>query len=49
MEPWAREKVWLVWRYHQLLSGFLAKGHLPRVANGKGDNQGPDFYDLKIL
>ena len=21
----------LVWRYHQLLSGFLIKGHLPRV------------------
>ena len=22
----------LVWRCHQLLSGFLAKGHLPRVS-----------------
>ena len=22
----------LVWRYHQLLSGFLANAHLPRVS-----------------
>ena len=35
----------LVWRCHQLLSGFLAKGHLPRVAsvtsvaNYKDDNE----------
>ena len=36
----------LVWRCHQLLSGFLAKDHLPRVvasvtsvANDKGDNE----------
>ena len=32
----------LVWRYYQLLSGFLANDHLPRVprlsANDKGDN-----------
>ena len=36
----------LVWRYYQLLSGFLTKGHLPRVsrqsrlsANDKGDDE----------
>ena len=36
----------LVWRCHQLLSGFVTKGHLPRVsgqsrlsANDKGDNE----------
>ena len=33
----------LVWRCHQLLSGFLAKGHLLQVsrqsANDKGDNE----------
>ena len=35
-----------MWRCHQLLSGFLAKDHLPRVSrqsrlstNGKGDNE----------
>ena len=34
-----------VWRFNQLLSGFLAKGHLPRLscqsrlsANDKSDN-----------
>ena len=34
MEPWAAAKksFKLVWRCHQLLSGFLAKGHLPRVS-----------------
>ena len=33
MEPWAAaKKTLLVWRCHQLLSGFLAKGHLPRVS-----------------
>ena len=33
METWAAAKknFHLVWRCHQLLSGFLAKGHLPRV------------------
>ena len=33
MEPWAAAKknFQLVWRCHQLLSGFLAKDHLPRV------------------
>ena len=33
----------LVWRCHQLLSGFLARGHLPRMSlkstNDKGDNE----------
>ena len=36
----------LVWQCHQLLSGFLVNGHLPRVscqsclsANDKGDNE----------
>ena len=33
----------LVWRCHQLLSGFLANGHLPRMsclsANDKEDNE----------
>ena len=36
----------LVWRFHQLLSEFLAKDHLPLVlrqsrlsANDKGDNE----------
>ena len=33
----------LVWRCHQLLSGFLIKGHLPRASlqsnNDKGDNE----------
>ena len=35
MEPWAAAKknFQLVWRYHQLVSGFLAKGHLPRVSH----------------
>ena len=32
----------LVWRYYQLLSGFLVKRHFPRVSsqsvNNKGDN-----------
>ena len=35
-----------MWRCHQLLSGFLANGHLPRVspqsrlsASDKGDNE----------
>ena len=34
MEQWAAAKksFKLVWRCHQLLSGFLAKGHLPRVS-----------------
>ena len=34
METWAATKknFQLVWRCHQLLSGFLAKGHLPRVS-----------------
>ena len=40
MEPWAAAKNALRWR-HQLLSGFLAKGHLSRVsrllANDNGD------------
>ena len=44
MESWAKTKKhhMLVWRCHQLLSGFQAKGHLLRVsclsANDKGDN-----------
>ena len=30
-----------MWRCHKILSGFLAKGHLPRVSvtNDKGDNE----------
>ena len=48
MEPGpAAKKIFkLVWRYHQLLSGFLVKDHLPQVshqyclsANDKGDNE----------
>ena len=48
MEPWAvaKKSFKLVWRCHQLLSGFLAKVHLLRVsrqshvsANDKGDNE----------
>ena len=45
MEPWAAAKksFKLVWRCHQFLSGFLAKGYLPQsvtsVANDKGDNE----------
>ena len=48
MEPWAAAKksFKLVWRFHQLLSELLAKGHLLRVpslsclsANDKGDNK----------
>ena len=47
MEPWvATNKCFkLVWRCQQLLSGFLAIGHLPRASrqshlsnNDKGDN-----------
>ena len=41
-----KKKFKLVWRCHQLLSGFLAKGHLLRlslsvtsVANDKGDKE----------
>ena len=36
------KKIQLVWRCHQLLSGFLAKGYIPRVTsvtNDKGDNE----------
>ena len=34
MEPWAAaKKQLLVWRSHQLLCRFLAKGHLPRVSH----------------
>ena len=38
MEPWAAAKknFQLVWRCHQLMSGFLAKGHLPRVSRQSG-------------
>ena len=43
---WPKKLSKLVWRCHQLLSEFLAKGHLPRVslqphllANDKGDNE----------
>ena len=48
MEPWAavKKSFKLVWRCHHLLSGFLAKGHLPRVlcqsrllATDKGDSE----------
>ena len=48
MEYWTADKnaVKLVWRCHQLLSGFLAKGHFLRVsrqsrlsANDKGVNK----------
>ena len=45
IEPWAANKksFKLVWRCHQLLSGFLTKDHLPRVshqlANDKDDNE----------
>ena len=47
MESWAAEKSFkLVWRRHQLLSGFLTNGHLPRVSrqscltvNDEGDNE----------
>ena len=33
--PWnaARKAIKLVWQCHQLLSGFLAKGHLPQVSH----------------
>ena len=36
-----KKKLQLVWRCHQLLSGFLSKDHFPRVsvANDKGDNE----------
>ena len=38
--PWShglrKKKLQLVWRCHQLLSGFLAKGHLPRVSRQSG-------------
>ena len=43
MKPWAagKKSFNLMWRCHQLLSGFLAKGHLPQVllqsANDKED------------
>jgi len=34
--PWSNwlrpKKIQLVWKCHQVLSGFLAKGHLPRVS-----------------
>ena len=47
MEPCCYQKSCkLVWRCHQLISEFLAKGHLPRMchqsrlrANDKGDNE----------
>ena len=34
MESWAvaKKSFKLVWRWHQLLSGFLANGHLSRVS-----------------
>ena len=34
MEPWtvAKKSFKLVWRCHLLLSGLLAKGHLPRMS-----------------
>ena len=43
MELWAAaKKLKLVWQCHELLSGFLANGPVPRVsrmsANDKGDN-----------
>jgi hypothetical protein len=55
MEPWAAEKktIKLVWGYNQLLFGFLANGHLPRVscqlrlsANDKNDNEIPGYAHL---
>jgi hypothetical protein len=49
IEPWAEDKkrkLSVGWRCHQLLSGFLAKGHLlpsvtsvMSVANDKDDNE----------
>ena len=39
---YAKKSFKLVWRYQQLLYGFLAKGHLPQsrlLANDKGDNE----------
>ena len=38
VEPWAATKksFRLVWRCHQHLSGFLAKGHLPRYRVSHG-------------
>ena len=45
MGTWAATKksFMLVWRYHQLLSWFVAKGHLPLVSrlsvNDKDDNE----------
>ena len=48
MEPWAavKKSFKLVWQCHQLLSGFIANDHLPRVssqsclsANDKGINK----------
>ena len=34
MEPWvaAKKSFKVVWRYHELLSGFLVNDHLPRVS-----------------
>ena len=29
---WGKKSCILVWRCHQLLPGFLANGHLPRVS-----------------
>ena len=44
VESWAADKKnKLMWLCHQLLSGFLSNGHLPRVsyqsANDNGDNK----------
>jgi hypothetical protein len=46
MESWAAAKKVLVWRCHQLLSGFLVKIYLPRLSrqlllspNDKLDNE----------
>ena len=50
MEPWAaakkKEKLSAIWRYHKLLSAFLAKCRFPRVsrhsrlsAKNKNDNE----------
>ena len=43
---WAKKSFKLMWRCHQLLSGFLANGHLPRVSrqsclltNDKSENE----------
>jgi hypothetical protein len=37
---WVQKSFMLVWRYHQLLSKFLANDHLPRVSRESANNKG---------